>query len=160
MNRVYLENDSVILKLREDFLLDVQLYSGENYSAVCPRRLFPISGGNKYISLLDREEHEIAVIRNADSLMDESRKALLESLKQYYLIPKILRINEIEEKYGTIHITADTDHGICSFDVTDRTHNLRTLFDGRVLIRDVNDNRYEIPDIRKIDRKTADILLL
>ena len=160
MNRLYLENDNVKISLRDDYLLDVQLYSGQFYSGVCARRLFPISGKDKYITLLDSNEKEIAVIRDIKSLMSDSRRAVEEALRQYYLIPKIYRITDINEKHGTIHILADTDHGECSFDVNDRAHNLKVLFDGRVLIRDTNDNRYEIPDMKKLGKKSLDILLL
>ena len=34
------------------------------------------------------------------------------------------------------------------------------LYDGRILLRDTNDNRYEVENIRVLDRKSLDILLL
>ena len=36
---------------------------------------------------------------------------------------------------------------------------VKPLYDGRVLIRDANDNRYEIPDYRKLDKKSKAMLM-
>lgn len=160
MERIYIEYDNARITLRDDMLLDVELYPCGKLEAVEARRLFPITGADKYITLLDREEKESAVIRDLNNLMEDSRKAVKEALRHYYLVPKILEITEISEKYGTIRINAVTDNGNCYFEVNDRSHNLKLLFDGRVLIRDTNDNRYEIVDFKMLDRKSLDVFLL
>lgn len=160
MERIFIENDNARITLRADMLLDVELYSGLKFEAVEARRLFPITGSRKFITLLDKEEKEVAVIRDLGTLMPESRKATEEALRQYYLIPKIEKITDISEKFRTIRVTAQTNHGTCYFELNDRAHNLKVLFDGRVLIRDTNDNRYEIPDVKKLDRKSLDVFLL
>lgn len=158
--RTYIEYDNARITLREDFLLDLELYSGLKYSGLEARRLFPITGGDKYITLLDADKNEVAIIRDVDTLMKESAEAVREALRQYYVIPKISRITHIEEKYGTIRVDADTDHGSCHFEVGDRNHGIKVMFDGRILIRDTDDNRYEIPDMGILDRRAIDIFLI
>jgi len=160
MNRIYIENDNARITLRDDMLLDIEMYSGVKFESIEARRLFPITGKNKYITLLDTDKKEVAVILNVDTLMLESKKAVLAALNQYYLVPKIIKITEIVEKFGTIRVNALTDHGNCYFEVSDRARNLKVLYDGRVLIRDTNDNRYEIPDMKKLDRRSLDVFLL
>ena len=160
MERIYIENDNARITLRDDMLLDVELYGGETIRGLEARRLFPVTGAGKYITLLDSEEKEAAVIRDMNTLMTDSKKAVETALKQYYLIPKITSITDISEKYGTIRVNAVTDHGSCYFEVADRSHNLKVLFDRRVLIRDTNDNRYEISDFKTLDRKSLDVFLL
>lgn len=158
--RIYIEYDNARLTLREDLLLDLELYSGLKYNGLEARRLFPITGGDKYISLLDEDKNEVAVIRDVDTLMEDSAKAVREALKQYYVIPKIEKILHIEEKYGNIRLTAETDRGTCYMEIGDRSHSIKVMFDGRVLLRDTDDNRYEIPDMSVLDRKTIDIFVI
>lgn len=161
MNRIYVEYDNARITSREGtHLLDLEMYSGKKYERVEARRLFPVTGSDKYITLLDETGAEVAVIRDLNNLMEESRQAVQASLDQYYCIPKITAIREIGEKFGVIRVTAETDRGVCRFEISDRSHNLHVLHDGRALIRDTNDNRYEIPDIRDLDRRSLDVLLL
>ena len=161
MQRIYIEHDNARITRRPgDFRLDIQLYGGDRFENVEARRLFPTTGPNKYITLLDTEGHELAVIRDLDTLMPDSAAAVREALEEYYLIPRISAIRRVEDKPGGYYITADTDRGLCHFKVQSRQQDIKPLFDYRVLIRDSNDNRYEIPDYRTLDRKSLDGLQL
>jgi len=51
----------------------------------------------------------------------------------------------------------ETDRGEFSFDVKSRNNDIKHLYDGRVLIRDSSDNRYEIRDFRKLDKKSQQV---
>lgn len=159
MSRIFIENDNAKIHLRDDFYLDLELYTGEKFEKLTPRRLFPVSGAEKYITLI-KDRAEVAVIRNINNLMPESRKAVEKALNEHYFIPKIEEIIKANEKGGVLKITARTDRGICEFDVVDFYRSINVLFDRRVLIRDTNDNRYEIPDLDKIDyRSIANYIL-
>ena len=161
MERIYIENDNArITRQASDHRLTVELYSGEVWENMEARRLFPITGTDRYISLLDDTGTERAIIRDLSTLMPESRAAVQEALAEYYLIPKILSVREIGEKFGTIRIRASTDRGDCSFEINNRSQGIKMLYDGRILLRDTNDNRYEVENIRMLDRKSLDILLL
>jgi len=161
MERIYIEYDNARFTMQENsYLLDIELYSGVQFKGVEARRLFPVTGSDKYISLLDENGVEVAVIRDLNTLMEDSRQVVREALNQYYCIPRIQKITRIREEYGVIQVNAETDRGPCYFEVGERSHNLNILHDGRVLVRDTNDNRYEIPDMRKLDRKSLDIFLL
>ena len=159
MSRIYIENDNAKITKREDMLLDVELYTGERLEGLTPRCLFPISGAHGYITLL-KGRAEAAVIRNLKNLMPESKRAVEEVIYQHYFIPKITEIISANEKNGVLRLEADTDRGICSFEVTDYYRSITVLFDRRVLIRDTNDNRYEIPNLDEIDyRSIANYIL-
>ena len=161
MERIYIEYDNARITLQPNtYLLDIELYSGVQLTGVEARRLFPVTGSDKYITLLDDAGVEVAVIRDLNTLMPDSRQAVYTALDHYYLIPHITKITDIEEKYGTIRVHAETDRGSCYFEVGDRSHNLKILYDGRVLVRDTNDNRYEIPNMKILDKKSLDVLLL
>ena len=121
--------------------------------------MFPITGLDKYISLLDSEGNEIAVIRNINDLMPES-KAIVEScLKEYYMMPRITKFIGMSEKFKIWMWTAETDKGVCTFEIRNHLTAIKPLYDGRVLIKDANDNRYEIPDYNKLDKKSLKMIL-
>ena len=80
------------------------------------------------------------------------------TLNEYYLIPKITALLDVSEKFGILKWTVDTDRGEQAFTIRNRHNDIKVLYDGRVLVRDSNDNRYEIPDYRKLDRHSIKLL--
>ena len=136
----------------DDTLVELQIYQGETYEDLEPRRLFPLSGLNRYITLLDADQKEKAIIRNLDHLDPDSRAAIQACLDEYYMIPKILSMVDITEKFGVLTWTCVTDHGPRSFRIRNRHSDIKMLYDGRVLVRDSNDNLYEIENINDMDK--------
>ena len=100
-----------------------------------------------------------AIIRNIDNL-DPDSKALVEKvLDEYYMIPRITRFIEMTEKFKIWMWTAETDRGIITFEIRNHIASIKPLYDGRVLIKDANDNRYEIPDYRLLDKESQKMLI-
>ncbi len=143
----------------ENNLVTLTLESGTVIEALEPRRLFPVSRADSYITLLDAEGKEAAVIRAISDLDKESRDAIEYSLNDYYLVPHILRILSTSEKYGTIHWCVETERGIKEFDIRNRNHDIRVYSDGRVRVRDSDDNRYIITDYHKLDKHSRRFLI-
>ena len=152
MARLYVNGDEVRFTRRDMCSVDAEFYDGKRIENLEPRRLFPVSGMTRYITLLDEDGKEQAIIRNIDTLMPESKKVIEACLREYYLIPKIKRLIDSTEKYGILKWTVETDRGMCSFEIRNRHSDIKMLYDGRVLVRDSNDNRYEIPDYRTLDK--------
>ena len=151
LSRIFVsKNDTV--KPNENNLVDLILESGEAYSALEPRRLFPVSRTEKYITLLNQDGEEIAIIRTINDLSSESREVIVNSLNDYYLVPEIRRILLISEKNGQIHWSVETERGFKEFDVKNRNHDVKVFDDGSVRVRDSDDNRYLIPDFHKLDK--------
>lgn len=159
MSRIYINSDEVRFTKAGQSTVDAEFYTGEKLYNLQPRRLFPVSGLTRYITLLDEDGVEKAVIRNIDDLMDESRDVIINCLQEYYLIPKIIRLLQSSEKYGILKWKVETDRGIKEFDIKNRHHDIKTFYDGRVLVRDSDDNRYEIPDYNKLDKKSLKLLI-
>lgn len=147
--RVFLTERDVITR-NENNLVDLRLDGGESYEGLEPRRLFPVRMADKFITLLS-EEGEVAVIRDLSELSPESRTVIRASLDDYYLVPTITRIISAVDKYGTLRWTVETDRGIRSFDIRNQNHDIRISKDGKVRVRDADDNRYVIPDYKKLD---------
>lgn len=149
--RYFVAKKDVIAKY-ENNLVTLTRADGEVFEPLEPRRLFPVSRLDEYITLLDGEGVEVAVIRSLRDLSDSSLEAIKYSLDDYYLVPKIIRILSVTEKYGTLHWSVETDRGFKEFDVRNRNHDVKVYSDGKVRVRDSDDNRYVIDDYRKLDK--------
>ncbi len=156
----YIEGPEVKLTVNDKIFIDAEFYgSDEKLYELEPHRLFPISGLDKYISLLDSEGNERAIIRNIDNLLPESKAALQSALDEYYMIPKITKFIKRYEKFSIWMWTVETDKGIHTFEIRNSLTAIKTLYDGRILIKDGSDNRYEIPDLYKLDKRSIKMML-
>lgn len=158
MARLYINGDEVRFTRKDMCLVDVEFYDGRKFENLEPRRLFPVSGLKKYITLLDEEGKECAIIRSIDDLIPESKKIIEDCLREYYMIPKITRLISCFEKFGVLKWTVETDRGEHTFEIRNRHSDIKMLYDGRVLVRDSNDNRYEITDYKSLDKHSIALL--
>ncbi len=156
MARKIIEGGAVLTR-RDLTLVDLH-YEGETTEGLAPRRLFPTNDREHYISLLDESGHEVAILRGIDLLDTDSAAALRAALAEYYIIPEITAILAIDEKGGSDRWTVMTDHGERSFQIKSRITDVKPQQDGRILFRDSSDNRYEIRDWTKLDRRSRALL--
>ena len=159
MARLYIDNDMARFTRKDLTLVDVELYDGRKFENLEPRRLFPTSGMEKYITLLDENGTEQAIIRDLRTLPKEERAVIDDCLREFYLIPQIQQILSCEERRESIILHAVTDRGPVDIEIQIYNRNgLKFIQDYRVLMRDVNDNRYEIPDVTLLDKHSQHIL--
>jgi hypothetical protein len=158
MSRRYVTKEDNILH-DENNLVHLHCADGEVYESLEPRRLFPINRPNEYITLLDKEGKEIAVIRSIEQINEDSRRVIHDSLEDYYLVPEITRIVNTIEKYGRLHWIVETDRGRKEFDIRNRNSDIRISPNGRVRVRDADDNRYTIHNWRDLDKHSRSLLI-
>lgn len=157
-DRIYVTPDDNIT-VNENNLVNLDTASGEHFEKLEPRRLFPVSRANNYITLLDEEGVEVAIIKSLMNLNKESLEVIEYSLNDYYLVPHIERILSVSEKNGKIHWIVETERGMKEFDIRNRNHDIRVYSDGRVRVRDSDDNRYIISDYRTLDKHSRHQLI-
>ncbi len=155
----YIEGSEVRFTENDKIFVDAEFYTGEKFTELELHRMFPITGLTKYIALMDSEGNEIAVIRDINDLMPESKAVVENCLREYYMIPRITKFIKMSEKFKIWMWTAETDKGICTFEIRNHLTAIKPLYDGRVLIKDANDNRYEIPDVNILDKKSKKMIL-
>lgn len=158
MSRFFVDANSVRLTPASFCTVNAELYSGEKIEELEPRRLFPLSGPDEFISLVDSDGRERMIVRKLGDLDKESEKALRAGLADYYRIPVIESITEFVDKNGIIKFSVVTDRGCCTFTVKNRHADIKLLYGRRVMIKDGNDNRYEIPDVNALDKKSRRIM--
>ena len=158
MSRYYVDPQKDKIVRYDLYLVKLEKSDGEVIDELEPKRLFPFSNPNEYITLITENKKEMAVIRSMAELTEESRRAIEECFSEIYMIPKIIRVNSVEAKFGTLNFSMETDRGPIKFRIRNPHSDIKKLDDGRMLFRDSDDNRYEIPDINKLDKHSAHVL--
>ena len=150
------KNDKIV---REDlYKVRIEKANGEVVSDLQPKRLFPFTRPNHYITLLEGAENmpkkEAAVITDLEELDEESRKAVEDCFEEFYMIPRITRVVDTIFKFGSLRWIVETDRGPIEVRIRNMNSDIKMLDGKRMLVRDSNDNRYEIPDITRLDKKS------
>ena len=136
----------------------------EEYSRVQVVRMFPFSEPGKYISIRTAEEtsKEIGVIEQMEVFPQEVREMLTEQLSLRYFTPVITKLYRIKDEYGFAYFDVETDRGRCQFVIRMGGNAVVHLSDTRIIISDIDENRFEIPDVSKLtikEQKKLDLFL-
>ena len=157
MERIYIDGDMARFTRKDIITVDMVLEDGTAFSNLEPHCLFPSSDRRRYITLLDENGAEQAVIRNLDALPAKEREIVEACMEEYYLIPRITKILETTEKFGLITLQTETDRGPARIEIRNLLYGFKQI-GNRLLLRDSNDNRYEVPDLTKLDSKSRHLL--
>lgn len=158
MGRIYIDQYTGRIKRSDIYLVTLTLKDGTVIENLEPRRLFPVTNADMFITLLDHDEKEVAFVRDLAELDEGSANELHQCFKEYYRIPHIFKLLESDEKFGSLTWKVETDRGTVSFRIRNRHSDIKCMNGKRVLIRDTNDNRYEIPDYMALDAKSIRML--
>ena len=151
MGRIYVDKYTARLERSDLYRVRLILRDGSIIDDLEPKRLFPFSNTSMYISLLNKNEKEIALVRDLNEIDEESRKVLDECFREYYMIPKITHVYSCEDRNILLVWDVETDRGRISFRIRSCLSDIKSLGNGRVIIRDSNDNRYEITNYDELD---------
>ena len=139
--------------------LQLTIADQETYDGISIMRAFPLSDPERHWGFLDHEGKEIGVIADTDGLDAGSRSVAVEELERRYFIPVVQRVKRTKEDYGSIVWTVETDRGPRTFTVRNMKDSIVELGGSRILLVDVDGNRFEFPDVRRLDPKSYDLIL-
>ncbi len=150
MSRYIVTAEDTVIRT-DTYLVKVETAGGQVFDELEPRRLFPMSYPDKYITLLSSGEKEIALIKELDGLNEPSKKAILDCFADYYMIPTITEILDVSDKFGMLKWRVMTDRGEISFSIRNRHSDIKVFGRVTLFVRDSNDNRY-VSDLTKLDK--------
>jgi hypothetical protein len=145
------DDASFIVNAFHDLTLEM---AGETFENVTVERAFPLNAPNQFIIVKDNQKDEIGIIENVLRLPKATRNVLGDALDQTYYLPRITKIHKVETNFHIPKWTVDTDRGPRVFEIPSSRRDVRVIGGGRVLMRDADGNRYEIPDYRKLDAES------
>lgn len=129
-----------------------------SYLKVKVVRAAPLSYPDQYISFLDGKDEEICMVDDLKVLDNDARALIGEELDRRYLTATIHSVNTIRNEYGTSYWDVVTDRGAREFVVQNVSENAQWLGDHRLLIIDVDGNRFEIPRLDELDKKSLGLV--
>ncbi len=158
----YIDVEKIKFERTQGGLLNME-YEGQTYESVTLQRAFPVSKPWEYISVKAFAEHrdmskEIGIIRDARELLPEDRKQVEEELEQRYFVPIIKAVTSLKDEYGQVYMQIETNAGNKRIVAPNSTANFIMLGEDRLLIIDIDGNRYELPSLAAADKKTVRLL--
>ena len=125
-----------------------------SYTRIKVVRAAPLTHPDAYICLLDAKDEEVCLIRDPHELDEQMRRIIDEELDLRYLTSIIEQVNSVRVEFGTSYWDVETDRGRREFVVQNVTENAQWLGDFRLLLVDVDGNRFEIANLSKLDKKS------
>ncbi|MCL2546129.1 MAG: DUF1854 domain-containing protein [Oscillospiraceae bacterium] len=125
----------------------------EKYDRVNFFRAFPFSDPDRYVSVreADTKAREIGIIQEMNAFSEDVQTMLREQMNLRYFTPTITRVFDVKVEYGYAYWDVMTDRGPCKF--TMNSGSIPHLSDVRLLISDIDGNRFEIKDFTKLPQK-------
>jgi hypothetical protein len=142
-------------------LVRLEIENERCYLSVEIDRSFPVDEEGHFLSVrnvLNEERPEIGIINDAALLEPDSSKVVQAELYRHYFVPQIQSITFLKEEFGVLNFECNTDRGPREFSVRNPQENLRQISENRMFIIDIDGCRYEIPDLRDLDKKSMTIL--
>jgi Domain of unknown function (DUF1854) len=139
-------------------ILRLTIEEDRSYLKVSIMRAFPLSEPNRFLSVRDSANAEVGLIVDPANLSGENRKLVEEYLERRYIVPVVTRIVAAKERFGTVDWTMETDRGECRFTTRNLRENSQRPAPGRIIINDVDGNRYDIRNVDDLSLEGQELL--
>lgn len=148
-------NAAAIRLFREPaWRLRLTIDGDRSYTRVKVVRAAPLSEPDRYICFLDAKDEAICMVKALGEIGSENHGIIQEELDKRYLTAYVLRINSLRNEYGVSYWDVDTDRGQREFVAKNIAENAQWLGETRLFILDVDGNRFEFSDLRKLDKQS------
>ena len=125
---------------------------------------FPLTNPEEFISIREADEKakEIGIIEKLSQLEKDQQEMLREQIKLRYFRPVITKVLDVKDEYGYAYWNVVTTFGACRFTTQMSGEAVINLSDARLMVTDIDGNRYEIPDFYQLgvmERKKLDLFI-
>lgn len=131
-------------------------FDGTVYEQVELVETFPFTAPYLLLSVRNPQNRnkEIGMIEDLERDFEPAAAAMIkEHLQLRYHMPVIEKILQTKEADGYTHFTVMTNSGEAQFSLRSNGTYVTALTDTRLIIQDLENNRFEIPDKRKLSAK-------
>ena len=140
---------------------DQKLYMHTGKGTEGPVRVnwaFPLTDPDGCVIVSDEEHRFLGLLRNYKKLDPDSLRVVQEELEENYFLPRIIKIEAIDDSFQMMTWKVITDKGPRTFEVRSHQRDIRWLNDHHVVITDVDGNRYEIVDVQQLDHDSRELI--
>ncbi|MEG0770336.1 MAG: DUF1854 domain-containing protein [Clostridia bacterium] len=136
------------------------VYDEKEYKQIIITRIFPETYKEKYISVQDKDKNEIGIIADVNKLDEKSCELIKNELSRRYFCYEITTIRQIKEKMGYLYFDVILKNGEKSFAVKEASKNVKRVNRaGKILICDIDGNRYEIGEYEKLTAREKKLII-
>jgi len=146
----FLDPASMALKLVGS-RLHMQGPDDEEWRPISLVHLFPLSDEDGWVSVLDKDGHELGILRSLRGLSEESLRLAREELRRRYIAPRILRVLSCRERFDLLQWKVETDRGVVTFLTRGLRGQAQEPLPNHFSVTDVEGSRYEIPNLLALD---------
>ena len=134
------------------------------YARVGVYLTFPLTNPKEFISIREADEKakEIGIIEKLSDLEKDQQEMLREQTKLRYFMPVITKVLDVKDEYGHAYWNVVTTFGVCRFTTQMSGDAVIHLSDSKLLVTDIDGNRYEISDFYQLsvmERKKLDLFI-
>lgn len=131
------------------------LLNGEQKGQVDVICTFPFTAPNEFLSVrtADDKEEELGIIENLNDFDEQTVSIIKKQLEIRYFMPEILKVFSVKEEYGHTYWSVLTNKGKHKFTSPSGSSGSVIRNGNRVIIKDSDQNRYEIKDLSKLTPK-------
>lgn len=129
-------------------------YNGTDYKRIILSRTMPYTDPESYICVADTDMKEIGILDNVSSLTKDQAAMVRDELEKRYFNPIITEVESAKMKMGYVYFDVVLTTGKKVFTVKDFSRNIRQLDSNRLVITDVDGNRYLIENYEALDTKS------
>ena len=125
---------------------------------------FPLTNPEEFISIREADEkaREIGMIEKLSQLDKDQQDMIREQIRLRSFMPVITKVLDVKDEYGYAYWHVMTNFGACRFTTQMSGDAVVTLSESRLLVTDIDSNRYEIPDFYQLsigERKKLDLFI-
>jgi len=136
----------------------------DQYSVVQiePRWAAPLSHPGQLLGLMNSKGEEVLLLPTVESLSAVNQEVIQRELDRRYLTSTVHKIVSAKVEFGATYWTVITERGQRDFVVQSLQENAQWLGERQLVFVDIDHNRFEVPDIDKLDpqsRKFIDSIL-
>ena len=147
----YLNPQTLRLEAAPDGTLRLQIEDDRCGLNVEVLRAFPLSHPDENLVFRDGGGAELGVLETLAQLPAEGQQLANEQLARRYFLPKITKIHSIFERFGSSIWEVETDRGPVTISSKPMNESLFEISPRRYILRDLQENRYEIRDVNELD---------
>ena len=129
-------------------------YNGTEYKRIILSRTMPYTDPESYICVADTDMKEIGILDKVSSLTKDQAAMVRDELEKRYFNPIITEVESAKMKMGYVYFDVVLTTGKKVFTVKDFSRNIRQLDSNRLVITDVDGNRYLIENYEALDTKS------
>lgn len=152
-----LNENNAVFSMKNGFLSMTLKTDGEEkgYERVFLHRAFPFEMPWQYISVLEGDGAEIGIIYDLGAFEKTSLELLKTELDRKYYEPKIKSIISQKERYGFSYWNVVLcDKREIKFTMQDTFRNIIRASEDKMILLDVDGNRFVIESIASLDKKS------